>query len=221
VFLALAFWLLLAPLPAALATGVGFAANRAEGMIPVLQILTAMGLVGWNIYFEKWNKKVLLLISVAAAALAANNLGLVAKTYFVKSPAIAAPGMLFGRGEAVNFADMNSGNYNKTIFSRTLSEPQIYVAFYSKFDPTAYQKESLKWSIYKDQNLSFLDQLGEYNLGKYIFKNIDYKLDSQIANTLLIGKPSDFPENIIPSKVILYPDLTPDIVFKETSSASK
>lgn len=206
-------WLLLAPLPAALATGVGFAANRAEGMIPILQILIALGFVGWNMYLEKLNKNVLLGTSVIVAILVSSNLSIVWKKYFVNSPSISASGMLYGRGEAVRYAFDNKDNYEKILVSRTLSEPQIYTAFYTKFDPIEFQKESQNWAVYKDKNLSFLDQLGEYNLGKFTFKNIDDKSDFKTPRTLLIGKPSDFPENTVFTKEILFPDGTPNIAI--------
>lgn len=207
----LTLWLLLAPLPAALATGVGYAANRAEGMIPVWQMLIAFGFVGWNTILEKLNKNVLVGTSVIVAILVSSNLSIVLNKYFFKSPFIVAPGMLFGRGEAIRYSFDNKEIYDTIIVSRTLSEPQIYTAFYTKYDPVLFQRESQNWEKYRSQNLSFLDQLGEYKLGKFTFKNIDSKTDLKVDKTLFLGKPSDFPEGIAPIRVVSYPDGSSDI----------
>lgn len=209
--LAVIFWLLVAPLPAALATGVGFAANRSEGMIPILQILAAFGLLGWNLYFENMNKKVLMCTSAIIGIIVAANLIPVWKMYFINSPSIAAPGMLYGRGEAFKYAFENQDNYSNIIIRRTLSEPQIYAAFYGKYDPGEFQKESQNWSVYKEKKLSFLDQLGEYRLGKYIFRNPDQKEDTDLSGVLILGKPADFPEGTVPLKKINYPDGSPSV----------
>lgn len=206
-----ALWLFIAPLPAALSTGVGYAANRAEAMIPVLQILAAFGLIGWSIFFEKLNRNVFLGISFIVAVAAFCNLSVVWKEYFVGSPAVAAPGMLFGRKEAIGYAHENESGYDTIIISRTLSEPQIFAAFYTKYDPRMLQDEADGWRVYREKNLSFLDQLGEYRLGKYMFKNIDEKESSNLQRVLMLGKPSDFSEGTVPLKEIRYPDGKPGI----------
>lgn len=203
-------WLLLAPLPAALATGVGFAANRATGMIPSLQILAAFGLIGWNLYFENMNKRMLLGASAIIGIVVASNLTPAWKEYFINSPNIAAQGMLYGRGEAIKYAFENQDAFSTIVVSRTLSEPQIYAAFYTKYDPVLFQKESVNWAVYKEKKLSFLDQLGEYRLGKYLFKNLDEKEDTLLHGVLMLGKPSDFPD-IDPDKVVSYPDGSPSV----------
>jgi len=43
--IAFGFWIILAPLPASLAFGVGFHANRMAVMMPAIQILSAYGLI--------------------------------------------------------------------------------------------------------------------------------------------------------------------------------
>ena len=119
--------------------------------------------------------------------------------------------MLFGRKEAMEFVAEVEKDYQKIVVSRSLSEPQIYVAFYLKWDPAGYQKETNDWLRYKELGLPFLDQLGEYSLGKYLFKNINYLDDSKIPNVLLVGKPQEFPDRINPTKVISYPNQVPAI----------
>lgn len=209
--------LLIAPIPAALATGVGYSANRAEGMLPVFQILEGFGLVGLNGFLRGKNKSILAITVVLFAALAGNNLISAWKIYFKDSPNIAASGMLFGRGQAIQFVEDNSDKYNKIIVSRTLSEPQIYIAFYTKYDPKAYQKASLAWQIYQSQNLSFLDQLGKYNLDKFIFKNIDPKTDFGLPKTLLVAKSDDFNQEVKPAYQVDFPNGKPDLYVVDSS----
>ena len=92
--------------------------------------------------------------------------------------------MLAGRKELVEVAQ-DSKDKN-IILSKKLSEPQIYVAFYTKWDPADYQKESQDWLEYEKIGLKFVDQLGEYKLGRFTFKDINYEVDSLLPNTLLL-----------------------------------
>lgn len=191
-------WLLIAPIPAALATGVGFSANRAEGMVPVLQILETFGVLGWSFIFIRLDRKALSIISFTFAILVAFEFQRTIKTYFVDSPIIAAQGMLSGNLSVAGWLGQNSDGKN-VVVSRKVSEPQIYVAFTGRWDPVEYQKATQSWKVE-----TWVDQIPEYRLGKYIFKNIDWKIDSKLVNVLLVGRPDEFPSNIASLKTFYY-----------------
>lgn len=214
VVVAVLVWLVISPIPAALATGVGYSANRAEAMVVPLTILSGFGLLG---LLAVIGKKIFVPIIFLLFVLMGYNFYFVYNQYFVKSQQLSAEGMLYGRANVVNYIFGNGSNYNQIIVSRSLSEPQIYVAFYGKIDPVEVQNASLGWAEYKDKGVSFLDQLGEYDLGKYVFKNIDEKTDLKKKNVLLIGKPDEFPKDTKPLYEVNFPDGTPDIYVVSTN----
>lgn len=154
-------WLLLAPVPAALSTGVGYAANRAAGMMPVFQILAVIGLV---VFMEKYKKA-----GYIFGALVAVGLGIFLYKYFVLSPKISSKGMLAGNLEMAQKIVASSEKYDSIVVPRAWSEPHIYIAFAAGYDPQKYQEATQNWK-YQEMGVSWVDQIPEYRLGKYIFK---------------------------------------------------
>ena len=155
------FWLLIAPVPASLATGVGYAGNRVSTMIPVIQILA-----GWGIYLALQKYKYLKYLLVLAAIF---GLGVFLNKYLIKSPIESAKGMLSGNLEIAQKIVLTSEKYDRLTVSKSLSEPQIYIAFASKYDPAKYQEASKNWN-FEELGVSWVDQMPEYSLGKFTFK---------------------------------------------------
>ncbi len=77
--------------------------------------------------------------------------------------------MLNGNLEMATSLYMNSTNYDEVVVSKTLSEPQIYIAFAGKIDPLFYQSESKNWK-FEEIGVHWVDQIPEYRLGKFVFK---------------------------------------------------
>ena len=154
-------WLLLAPVPAALATGVGYAANRAVAMIPAIQVMAALGIY---YFFEKYRKDVYVF-----TALSFLGLFVFLYKYISESPEKSAKGMLAGNLEIAQELVGKSGTYDNMVVPRSWSEPHIYIAFAAKYDPTKYQEASRGWK-YEEMGVNWVDQMPEYSLGKYTFK---------------------------------------------------
>lgn len=209
----LVFWVLVSILPAALTKGPGYAANRAAVMMPAMQILSAYGLVSLNVFISnKYRKIDLKVLSMVFVGIMAVSFVFYLENYFYKAPRQMASGMLFGRRQALEYVFNNYGKYDRIIVSRSLSEPQIYAAFYGKLDPKLVQDFAKSdWARYKGEKLPFLDQLGEYKLDKLVFKDIHYGDEIKDGSVLLVGKPSEFPSEFVPTEVIKYPDQTPAI----------
>lgn len=208
-------WILIGFIPASLSKGNGYAANRAAVIMPAIQILSAYGAAalletlsnklksGWLKQFLPYGFSIVLLLSLVFFL----------EKYFYYAPAYLASSMWYGRGETVTFIKNIENQYQEIIFSRSLSEPQIFTAFYKKWDPTDYQKESADWLVYEKERKPFLDQLGDYRLGKYRFTDINYQSHQKDKSILLVGKPEEFPSEIFPLKVINYPDGRPAILI--------
>lgn len=212
-------WLLLAPIPAALSKGLGFTGNRAAVMMPALQVFSAFGaIILYDFLVKRWHwhgnrAKQVLFYSFIAVLLA--SLTVFLEDYRYHAPIHGAESMLYGRKKVVEFVNAVESNYEEIVFSRSLSEPQIHVAFYTKWEPTDYQKETQDWLRYEEEGRPFLDQLGEYHLGKYTFTGIARELDD--PKTLFIGKSNEFPQNTPFVKEIYYPDGRPAILIVDPS----
>jgi hypothetical protein len=186
-------WVLVAPVPAGLTMGVGYAGNRAAGMMPAIQIASAIGFAYLLLFlFSDRHLKVKLFGGVGMVVLLVFSLTTFLRAYFIESPSVAAQGMLYGDLEMGSWLKDNSGYALKILVSRKLSEPHIFIAFTAKWDPANYQGQTKDWNRYKDEDLVFLDQLHRYYLGKYVFQNITTSDLHEDTQTLLVGRPEEF-----------------------------
>ncbi len=191
--------ILIPPLIAAIAKG-QYSANRVSLMSPFIQIISAAGLILFFELFTPKIQKVSLFISIILF-FSFNSIFLI--RYFFQGNQILAEGMLYGHQQANEY--IQSHPSSKIIYSRKLSEPQAYVTFFQQIEPKNTQIESKNWLEYQNKGLSFLDQLGEYNLENFIFKEINIPSDSQSSDTLIIGRPEEF-HDVKPDYIIYYPN---------------
>lgn len=183
-------WLLISPIPAALSTGVGFSANRAEIMIPVIQILEVVGLSGWLIILNKLKGKFKFVPIGIFLVLVLFEVLSFTKLYFINSPKIVSKGMLYNNLEVAKWLMQNYKSKN-IVVGRTISEPQIYLAFAGKWNPKDYQESTKNWKLE-----TWVDQIPSYKLGNFTFQN----------EKINVGKPEDFKKGIIPDKIFYYPN---------------
>jgi len=182
----------LTPIPAALAKGPGYAANRAAVMIPFLLIASAIGLAYVINSLIKWiAPRLLLLFTITIYLL---SLLFFLESYIYHSGSQIGPAMLYGRREAFTRVANLSAEFPEVRISRSLSEPHIYLAFYTSLLPSVYQISAQNWPDLKSLGLKFLDQYDGYTLGKYRFGDLHLS-DPVTVPTLFIGSPSDFPSH--------------------------
>jgi len=203
-------WLFFSPLPAALSTGIGYAGNRAVGMIPALQILASFGLVGWLGIFSRLNKTVLNSFVFIFCLIIFSNFYSFVTNYFVTSHKDSYGQMLYGNLEMSQF--LSKSKSENIILSRSLSEPQIFIAFANKWEPKSYQDATKQWDL-KKYNVAWVDQIESYKLGKYTVKSIDWKKDTT-NGALIVARPSDVSKDFQPDKIIYFPFGDPAIYVK-------
>ena len=191
--------ILIPPLIAAIAKG-QYSANRVSLMAPFIQIMSAAGLVLFIQNLSIKFRKICYLLSLILF-FGFNSIFLV--RYFYQGNQILSQGMLYGHQQANEY--IQDHPTTNIIYSRKLSEPQAYVAFFNQINPSTTQKESTNWLKYESDGLSFLDQLGEYKLTNFTFKEINIPSDSQIPDTLIVGRPEEF-RDVKPDYIIYYPD---------------
>lgn len=214
-FIFLGFWILIAPLPASLSRGVGFHANRVAVMMPAIQVISAYGFFRLICRFSKKTSKKIL-TSILTLILSFSFLHFL-EIYFFQAPPINAPKMFYGWREVCQFLQENENKYQLVVFSRNFSEPQAYLMFYLSLDPNFVQTQTKRWQNYENQGFLFVDQLPEYGLGKFVFKNFHFPED-QKPGVLFIGREEDFngvTGNV--EKVIYYPGLGKKVAFKLVS----
>ena len=200
-------WILLAPIPAALSLGVGYHANRVAVMMPAIQTLSAYGgILLWERVKEGLEGRISHIVQLLYCLIVILSFLAFLKTYFFIAPKITAPVVAYGWKETMAYLAGIEDDYQKIIVSRKFSEPQAFVAFYKKWEPEDFQKQTKDWLRYEKESLKFVDQLGKYNLGKYEFRNIDFSKDKDLRKTLLVGKPEEFPADTSVQKMIVYPD---------------
>ncbi len=214
------FWLLISFIPAALAKGPGYAANRAALAMPAIQIISAVGaLASLSFISHHWNVKKHTLLNYFVAILLVSLIFFL-ENYLFHAPVQNSRSMSYGWRQVAEYLKNTEGDYSQIIISKRFSEPQIYIAFYNQFDPKVVQDASRDWLRYEAEGKLFVDQLGEYKLGKYIFKTFDYKLESGLGSMLFIGQPQDFPQNIIAQKTVFFPGGKPAILIVDPLKAT-
>lgn len=193
--------LLIAPIPAILAKSMGNAANRVAPMIPALVLMVAVGMDYLLESFKKYYQHILLVICTVYVV----GLAFFAEDYFYHAPKLNAPAMSFGWKELMPRLAGLSRDYDEVYISRSLSEPQIFLAFYGQIDPKYYQNQARAWKDFDQKGFKFLDQYDGYRLGKYRIGNLDFGL-ARGQNTLLVGRPGDIPESMKYHFQIFYPN---------------
>lgn len=129
--------------------------------------------------------------------------------YFFWYPTTFASDWQYGLKEVAAYVKENESKYDQVIISKWFGEPQLFLAFYNKWDPYWYIEYNKGNIAYELQGKMWLDQLEEYHLEKYTFKYINFGQAGVVGGkTLYVGKFDDFGENPDTLKTIYYPDGT-------------
>lgn len=207
-------WLVIGVLPAALASGIGYSANRAAGMLPVLQLLAAIGATGWQKFLTsktsikpEYFSKSIALIFIISAGIFLNRYSKIPENKYLRQ-------MNYGYLDMARWLEINTPG-RKVVISRSLSEPQIFLAFANKINPEVFAAESKNWDLQK-YNVSWVDQLPEYSLERYKVKSIKWNEDYNGDNLLVLHATEQLNEGM-PLKTFYYPDGTPNILIVDSA----
>ncbi len=211
----LGLWIFLAPIPAAL-TRDYMATLRVEPFLLTIPILSAFGVVYFIEKFRNENLRKIILLGMGTVIFwsTLTNFDYYLFHHFEE----AKGGIKFGYSEAVKFTEDNKANYDKIIFTKKHSQPQIFVGFYSKMDPQFFQKYSKDWVYFENAGFKFSDMI-DMNLDVYEFKNVDWSRDRNEKNALLIAAEDEIPPDIETIKLIKSPD--GKVVFKIVDTSNQ
>jgi len=152
---------------------------------PGFVILSALGLDYLSLKKFKFQKLIYVFIALEATFFMF--------MYFYSYPKTYARDWQYGYAQVSQYVSSHEQDYDQIVVTKWYGEPQLFLAFYGKWDPTWYQAENLPNLQYETEGQIWLDQLKEYNVGKYTFKYIDWDLEKRDKKTLYIGKFDDFP----------------------------
>lgn len=195
------FWLLIAPIPAAL-TFQSPHALRAQNMSIPLSIISAYGaLTLWNwttrLKLPKYGLVILLscylvILGWGFARYLHQYYNHMAKTYPFSSQ--------YGVKELVNYVQENQNKFSKIIITDRYDQPYILFLFYTKYPPEKFQNSHL---------LTTRDKFGFSTVkefDKYSFQSVNWDKMRDMRGVLLIGAPdeiNDVDANIV--KRIYFP----------------
>lgn len=177
-------WFLLAPVPASITTGVPHAV-RTLNFLPTFQIITAIGIV-WALLSIYKYKNIKYVFYLLASLVFIFNFSYYLNQYFVQLNYYDSFDWQYGYKDAIEEMKKIEGKYKEVVISdkQPMDKSYMFLAFYLKYPPDKYQKES------KDQSGGFAQH---HYFGKYTFRPIDWKKDSLRPNVLYIGNPDEIP----------------------------
>lgn len=182
-------WALIAPIPAAL-TQDYMHAGRAQAIFPALAIISV---VGFKFIFEDIKSyKLKRLVVYLSMFIILISLIFRIDNYLFNTFNKFHGGLVKGYRDIINYTQNNQDKYDRIVFTTSNSEPQAFIAFYTKWDPSDFQNQSKIWKDFEKKNLRFLD-MSEYSLGKYDFRKVDISRDRHVKNALLVGTKNEIP----------------------------
>ncbi len=177
-------WLLLAPIPASITTGVPHAV-RTLNFLPTWQIVSAVGFLSAFIFIQKYRQYKYIIYTILILTFAF-NFSYFLNQYFVQQNYYNSQEWQYGYERTVSRVQALQSSYDSIVVSDTqpLDKSYMFFLFYLKYPPAEYQK------IGSASSGSFESH---HFFGKYIFRKIDWSKDRDTKNTLFIGPPSEIP----------------------------
>ena len=132
-------WLLLAPIPSAMATPTPHAL-RSITFLPVWSIIAAYGAGSFAAF--RIGNRLKLSIALIVALLGLYNFATYLHLYYKHEPKLKSPDWSDGYKEMVSYVVKVAKNYEIITISNYYGRPYVFVLFYSEYDPRLYQPQS-------------------------------------------------------------------------------
>lgn len=189
----LLYWLAISPIAAAITKDAPHSA-RMLAVIPVFDILTASGLICLLRLFKGKFNKIAILISILIVTVYA---GFYFDNYFVHFPIKSSADWGFIYKDLVMKIEKDLPSYNEIKIDHPEFSPYIYYLFYTKYDPSKYQKNVLRYPVDKEGYIHV------HKLDKLTFKKIDWSDDMIKPDTLLVSWVQNTPFGATDSSVLV------------------
>lgn len=208
----LLLWFFLAAIPASLSQG-SMSAHRAVTFLPAISVISGIGASSFLHFLRakmRFHSKLILLVTTISIIF---SLILFLHFYLFKLPIKLQESLRLGYKQVFQKIVMVESEYDQIIISRAFTQPQIFVAFYGRVDPNFFQQASQDWLRYEKSQKLYIDQLESWNLGKFLFEDINWKdKDSKRKNALIVARAEDFPVSVY--SVFDVKNQRGDVIFK-------
>ena len=199
-------WFLIAPIPASITSGVPHAV-RTLNFLPTFQIFTAIGILFAmqkisNFKFQISNIQIKYLIFSLSILFFIFNLFYYLNQYFVQQNYFNAVDWQYGYAKIIPEMQKIESDYKKIIISNEppMDQSYMFFLFYLKYPPSLYQAEGRNASGGFAENHFF---------GKYEFRPIAWNSENRNNDVLFVGRPIDFPKNVVLLHTVYYPNGQP------------
>lgn len=201
-------WLLLAPIPASITTGVPHAV-RTLNFLPMWQILAAVGILNAWVLLEKKHGLIRYTTIGLISLFAMFNFSYYLNQYFVQQNYFHASEWQYGYAQAVFEVEKLKPQYKKIVVSdnNPLDKSYMFFLFYLKYPPAKYQE------VGQHSSGGFAEH---HAFDIYEFRRIDWSKDRLEKDVLYVGRPEDFSDSPNTIKTINNPDGSPAIVIVGT-----
>jgi len=198
------WWLLIAPIPAALSRD-SVSSVRALPMVIPLVILASLGIEEMICWMKGKSKILLVTCRLGRASLLAGcllfvicyswHLAYYFDQYYVHRAKKYSRTMQYGYKEVVDFVTQNfHENYKRIIVTQHYGQPHIYWLFYTQYNPKKYQQQS-------HLTESPVGDVGEIEkIDNIEFRDIYWPDDRSLEKTLVIGSEFELPLKDIEAK---------------------
>ena len=177
-------WILIAPFPAALTTGVPYAnVGRALMLFPGLELITALGIIWITALLRKKHFLFLLLFCTGLIFIEGMYVHTFLFQYFNIMPKKYATFWGEPLKKVLPYVLAYESTVDKIIITNVNNQAYMYFLFYAQKSPT--------WFLSQSKQLSKI--VGYSTIGKYEFRKINWPQDSHLKNTLLVGTTEEIP----------------------------
>lgn len=174
-------WMLLAPVPASITTGLPHSV-RTLVFLPTFQLIIAyatIDIISRTKRFVRYG-----IISIGMLCLIANCVYYLDK-YYVHMNSEYSEFWQYGNREAVERAEALKYKYDKVVVSTQIDQAYMFFLFYTKYDPIKYLAEG------GTNSGSFEEARNKFD--KYEFRRIDWPKEKRDGSILYIGTLNDMP----------------------------
>lgn len=179
-------WLALAPIPAAL-TRDSVHGVRALNLVIPISIVLGIGLSTACKFIKSLPIQSIKLAGYGVLVLLfVYSMFLYLDAYYVQNAHVNAENYFYGYRETVYELQKLKGD-KSVVFNQSFDQPYIFFLFYNKYDPAAFQKTN-NYQEGINGDVGFVTKLGDID-----FRPINWALDKQLENTLIVGRPEAFP----------------------------
>lgn len=191
------YWLLTAPIPAALSRDI-ISGVRALPMVIPIVFFIGYGIeqiLNFKFQISDFLKR---LIIVSMLFLTVIDFIYWLDLYFTHMVRRSPKDWLYGYRESINFVLENKTYSKNIIFTDFYGQPYIYYLFYSRYDPVGYQREGyLTENIYSD-----VGQVKETENTR--FKPVDWRAESSLPSAILVLSQDEiFRQNLDKDQTVM------------------